>query len=129
MKFYICSLTSQKCIEVSIHSVSLRKLRNCPLLSRAQVSRQRFCFGFLLFILPLFSWQFTPKSLCISRVAHCLITIMNHQRISNLWFCTPVLLGIHRNLNWKEFLKFRESFLRKVSVCTLTDLNPEFDGP
>ena len=24
---------------------------------------------------------------------------------------------------------FRESFFRKVSVCTLTDLNPGFDGP
>ena len=39
------------------------------------------------------------------------------------------MLGIHRNLNWKEFLKSRESFLRKVSVCTLTDLNPGFDRP
>ena len=38
-------------------------------------------------------------------------------------------LGIHGNINWKEFLKSRESFLRKVSVCTLTDLNPGFDGP
>ena len=54
---------------------------------------------------------------------------MNHQRISTFWFCSPVLLGIHRNLNWKEFLKSCESFLRKVSVCTLTDLYPGFDGP
>ena len=26
-------------------------------------------------------------------------------------------------------MKYRESFLRKVSVCTLTDLNPGFGGP
>ena len=39
------------------------------------------------------------------------------------------MLGIQRNLNWKDFLKSRESFLKKVSVCTLTDLNPGFDGP
>ena len=60
---------------------------------------------------------------------HCLSTIMNHQRISTFWFCSPVLLGIHRNLDWKEFLKSCESFLRKVSVYTFTDLNPGFDGP
>ena len=56
------------------------------------------------------------------RITHYLFTIMNHQRISTFKFCFPVLLGILRNLNWKEFLKSRESFLRKVSVCTLTDL-------
>jgi hypothetical protein len=40
------------------------------------------------------------------------------------------LLGIHRNPNCKEFLKCcDESFLRKSSVFTLTDLNPGFDGP
>ena len=39
------------------------------------------------------------------------------------------MLGIHRDLNWKEFLKSRESFLFIVSVCTLTDLNPWFDRP
>ena len=39
------------------------------------------------------------------------------------------LLGIHSNPNWKEFLKCCESFLRKSSVCTLTDLNPGFGGP
>ena len=65
----------------------------------------------------------------IPRGSHCLSTIMNHQRISTFWFCSPVLLRIHRNLNWKEFLKSRESFMRKVSVCTLTDLNPGFDRP
>ena len=34
-----------------------------------------------------------------------------------------------KSFDQKEFLKSRESFLRKVSVCTLTDLNPGFDGP
>ena len=39
------------------------------------------------------------------------------------------MLGIHKNPNWKEFLKCCESFLRKSSVCTLTYLNPGFGGP
>ena len=43
-------------------------------------------------------------------------------------FCFSGLLGIHRNPKWKEFLKYHESFLRKSSVCTLTDLNPGFGG-
>ena len=38
-------------------------------------------------------------------------------------------LGIHRNPNCKEFSKCCEAFLRKSSVCTLTDLNPVFGKP
>ena len=44
-------------------------------------------------------------------------------------FCVSGLLGIHKNPNWKEFLKCCESFLRQSSVCTLTYLNPGFGGP
>ena len=46
-----------------------------------------------------------------------------------LQFCFPGWLGIHRNPKWKEFLRSRESFLKKVPMCTLTDLNPGFGGP
>ena len=54
---------------------------------------------------------------------------MNTQKKGNFQFCFPGLLGIHRNPKSKEFFKSRESFLKKVSVCTLTDLNPGFGGP
>ena len=39
------------------------------------------------------------------------------------------MLGIHRNSDWKEFLKSCESFLRKSQFSTLTYLNPGFGGP
>ena len=61
--------------------------------------------------------------------AHCFFTIMNHERRITFWFYIPVLLGIHRNPNWKEFLKFCKSFLRKSQLSTLTNLNPGFGGP
>ena len=51
---------------------------------------------------------------------------MNYQRISTFWSYSPVLLGIHRNSNWKEFLKSRESFLRKSQFTKLRYLNPGF---
>ena len=54
---------------------------------------------------------------------------MNTQKKGTFQFCFPGLLGIHRNPKWKEFLRSRESFLKKVSICTLTDLNPGFGGP
>ena len=60
---------------------------------------------------------------------HYLFTIMNTQKKGTFQFCFPGLLGIHRNPKWKEFLRSCESFLKKVSICTLTDLNPGFDGP
>ena len=43
-------------------------------------------------------------------LTHCIFSIMNHQRISS-----PVLLGIHRNPSWIEFLKSWVLF-EKVSV-------------
>ena len=54
---------------------------------------------------------------------------MNTQKKGTLQFCFPGLLGILRNPKWKEFLRSCESFLKKVSICTLTDLNPGFGGP
>ena len=54
---------------------------------------------------------------------------MNTQKKGTFQFCFPGLLGIHRNPKWKEFLRSCESFLKKVSICTLTDLNPGFGGP
>ena len=60
---------------------------------------------------------------------HYLFTIMNTPKKGTFQFCFPGLLGIHRNPKWKEFLRSRESFLKKVSICTLTDLNPGFGGP
>ena len=60
---------------------------------------------------------------------HYLFTIMNTQKKGTFQFCFPGLLQIHRNPKWKEFLRSRESFLKKVSICTLTDLNPGFGGP
>ena len=36
---------------------------------------------------------------------HCSFTIMSHKRISTFQFCFPVFLGMHRNPNWKGFLK------------------------
>ena len=54
---------------------------------------------------------------------------MNIQKKGTFQFCFPGLLGIHRNPKWKEFLKSRESFLKKVPICTLTDLNTRFGGP
>ena len=63
------------------------------------------------------------------KTPHSIFTIMNHQRISTFYFCSPVLPGIHRNPNWKEFLKSCESFLRKSQFSTLTYLNPGFGGP
>ena len=54
---------------------------------------------------------------------------MNTWKKGTFQFCFPGLLGIHRNPKWKEFLKSRESFLKKVPICTLTDLNTGFGGP
>ena len=54
---------------------------------------------------------------------------MNTQKKGTFQFCFPGLLGIHRNPKWKEFLRSRKSFLKKVSICTLTDLNPGLGGP
>ena len=65
----------------------------------------------------------------ISRSSHYLFTIMNTQKKGTFQFCFLGLLEIHRNPKWKEFLRSRESFLKKVSICTLTDLNPGFGGP
>ena len=42
--------------------------------------------------------------------AHTFFTIMNIKRKGTFQFCFPWLLGIHRNPNWKEFLKCCESF-------------------
>ena len=39
------------------------------------------------------------------------------------------MLGIHRNPNWKEFLKSCESFLRKSPFCTFFCINPGFGEP
>ena len=39
------------------------------------------------------------------------------------------MLGIHRNPNWKEFLKSCESFLRKSQFSKLRYLNSGFGGP
>ena len=54
---------------------------------------------------------------------------MNHKRTNTFIFCFRVFLGIHRNPNWKEFLKSCESFLKKSQFSTLTDLNPGFGRP
>ena len=65
----------------------------------------------------------------MSDVSHYIFTIMNHQRISTFQFCSPVLLEIHRNPNWNEFLKSCESFLRKSQFSKMRYLNPGFGGP
>ena len=69
------------------------------------------------------------KAPSLSHISHCFFTIMNTPKKGNLQFCFPGLLGIHRNPKWKKFLKSRESFLKKVPICTLTDLNTGFGGP
>ena len=51
------------------------------------------------------------------------------ERNGTLKFCFPGLLAIHRNPNCKEFSNCCKSFLRKSSVCNLTDLNPGFGKP
>ena len=51
LKFYKCSLTSQKCIEVSIHSVSLRKL---PPPVKSSSLKTTFLFRFPSFYPPTF---------------------------------------------------------------------------
>ena len=56
-------------------------------------------------------------------------SLMNHQRISPFYFCSQVLLEIHRNSDWKEFLKSCESFLRKSQFSKLRYLNPGFGRP
>ena len=66
---------------------------------------------------------------CDGTSSHYIFTIMNHQRISTFQFCFPVLLGIHRNPNKKEFLKSCESFLRKSQFSKMRYLNPGFGGP
>ena len=48
---------------------------------------------------------------------------------SFLNFSFLVLLGIHRNPDWKEFLESCESFWRKSWCSTPTDLNPGFCRP
>ena len=78
-------------------------------------------------------WQ--KKTLWLSKVSlwelltcHTVFfTFINTQKRAPSNF--PGLLGIYRNPNWKEFFKSRESFLRKVKVCALTDLNPGFGRP
>ena len=71
----------------------------------------------------------TVLGIATQKSSHYLFTIMNHQRISTFSFCSPVLLGIHRNSDWKEFLKSCESFLRKSQFSKMRYLNPGFGGP
>ena len=90
-----------------------------------------------LFVFAIFTWkgsrivllQLMQEDNSVSPIAHYLFTIMNTQKKDTLRFCFPGLLGIHRNPKWKEFSKSRESFLKKVPICTLTDLNTGFGGP
>ena len=60
---------------------------------------------------------------------HCLYRFLDNQKNTRSQFSIPGLRKIHRNLKQKKDFNSRESFLRKVSVCTLIDLNPGFGGP
>ena len=83
----------------------------------------------MTFWLDLHIFKALQYSLVKTQITHCIFTIMNHQRISTFKFCSPVLLGIHKNPNLKEFLKSCESFLRKSQFSKMRYLNPRFGGP
>ena len=65
----------------------------------------------------------------ISSWAHCFFNNYEYPQKKRTP-CFLVLLGIHRNPNWKEYLKSCESFLRKSQFSTFkSDLDPGFVGP
>ena len=62
-------------------------------------------------------------------ISHCIFTIMNHQRISTFWFCTSVLLSIHRN-KLKRIFEILWVLFEKISVFySELDLYPGFGWP
>ena len=87
----------------------LTEYRTCHLTYQLNISSINLMLGHVTSSVPcknssvVFFWGF----FCVS---HCIYTIMNHQRISTFQFCSPVLLGTHRNPNWKQFLKPCESY-------------------
>ena len=52
---------------------------------------------------------------------HCYFTILNHRKKGPVQFCYPALLGIHRTLEQKEFLKSREGFTTLFPHIVSTD--------
>ena len=67
----------------------------------------------------------------ILEILYITLSFYNNEPSKNKHFLIllSILARISQEPKLKKKLKSRESFLRKVSVCTLTDLNPGFDGP
>ena len=88
-----------------------------------------FCQKYIYFCYPSL-WTLTTRiAIIYTFLSHWFFYNYEHPKKGKFQFCFPGLLGIHRNPKWKEFLKSRESFLKKVPICTLTDLNTGFGGP
>ena len=50
--------------------------------------------------------------------SHCYFIRLNPRKKETVWFCLPVLLGIHRNSKQKELFRSTQGFLRQSNLST-----------